>query len=285
METWVLYNNKFFANGEYILASDSRAYRYGDGFFETMKCVNGKIILEDYHVERFFKTMELLQFEKHVLLHPAALVDQVNKILKKNRHSKLSRIRLSVARGRGGLYDPENHHPNMLIETYPLTIEKIGYNSNGLEVGIYKDAVKSVDQFSHLKTNNYLCYAMAALHAKKMHWNEAFICNASGHIADATIANIFTVKDGVVSTPALSQGAIDGVMRRHLILQLRAQNIPIRESIISTEHLKEAQEVFVTNTISGVRWVKQIENNRYTNSFSSWLYKNYIQPMHEGFYP
>lgn len=281
MQTWVLYNNKFFACGEPIFAADSRAYRYGDGFFETMKSVNGKIALESYHAERFFKTLDLLQFEKPALLHTHSLFEQVSKILKKNRHSKLSRVRLSVSRGRGGLYDPENHRPNILIETYPLSIEKVAFNSNGLVAGIYKDAVKPVDQFSHLKTNNYLCYAMAALHAKKHHWNEAFVCNANGNIADATIANLFTVKDGIVSTPALSEGCIDGVMRKYLIVKLKEQNIPVRESIISPEHLGEAQEVFVTNAISGVRWIKQIENNCYTNSFSAWLYEKHIKPMHD----
>ncbi len=283
MQRWVLYNNKFFAHGESIFAADSRAYRYGDGFFETMKCVNGKIVLESFHAERFFKTLELLQFEKPALLHTTSLFEQVNKLLKKNNHSKLSRVRLSVSRGRGGLYDPENHHPNILIESYPLSIEKIAFNSNGLVAGIYRDAIKSVDQFSHLKSNNYLCYAMAALHAKKVHWNEAFICNANGNIADATIANIFTVKDGIVSTPALNEGCIDGVMRRHLIEKLREQNIPIRASIITPEYLSEAEEVFVTNAISGVRWIKQIENNNYTNSFSAWLYETCIKPFHEKY--
>lgn len=280
MQSWVLYNNKFYASGEPVFLSDNRGYRYGDGFFETMKCFRGKIILKDLHADRFFKSLELLQFQQPANLNTTTLFGQVDKIIQKNNHTRLSRIRLSVSRGSGGLYDPKNHHPNILIESYDLSPEKIAYNTNGLVAGVYRDAIKTSDGFSHLKTNNYLCYAMAALHAQKNRWNEAFLCNAEGMIADATIANIMILKDGIVQTPALHNGCIDGVMRKHLLRFLEQQNIPVKEGGISVHDLMQAQEVFVTNAISGIRWVKQIENNRFTNIFSAWLYEKAIEPLH-----
>lgn len=280
MQSWSLYNNKFYASGEAVLPADNRGYRYGDGFFETMKCIKGKIILQDLHAERFFNSLDLLRFDKPANFNATTLFEQVEKTIKKNKHTDLCRIRLSVSRGRGGLYDPENHHPNILIETYNLSPEKIAYNINGLVAGVYRDAVKTCDRFSHLKTNNYLCYVMAALHAREQRWNEAFLCNASGMLADATIANVFIVKEGIVQTPGLNDGCIDGVMRKHLLRFLKKENIPVKEGNISIDDLMQAQEVFVTNAVSGVRWVQQIENNRFTNRFSSWLYEKMITPLH-----
>lgn len=282
MPSWVLYNNKFYVSGESVFPSDNRGYRYGDGFFETIKCLRGKIVLQDLHAERFFKTMDLLQFDRPPHLNSSSLFEQVKKLIQKNKHFDLCRIRLSVSRGRGGLYDPENHDPNILIESYNLSPEKIAYNSNGLVAGIYNEAIKTSDQFSHLKTNNYLCYVMAALHAKKNRWNEAFLCNASGMLADATIANIFILKNGTVQTPSLNDGCIDGVMRKYLLRFLQKQNIPVQEGNISKDDLMQATEVFVTNAISGVRWVQQIENNRFINKFSAWLYDQAVRPLHDS---
>ena len=58
------YNGKLYKEDEPIISANNRSFRYGDGFFETMKMFNGKIVLRDYHFERLFSSLELLQFEK-----------------------------------------------------------------------------------------------------------------------------------------------------------------------------------------------------------------------------
>ncbi len=63
MADYVIFNSKIFRKEKVCISPDNRSFRYGDGFFETMKMINGKIILSDYHFERLFASLKLLQFE------------------------------------------------------------------------------------------------------------------------------------------------------------------------------------------------------------------------------
>ena len=184
------YNGKIYRSDKLLISPDNRSFRYGDGFFETMKIVNGKIALSNYHFERLFASLELLQFDKPGYLTAEYLLNQVTELAAKNYHNKSGRIRLTIFRGNGGLYDAENHFPNWLIQTWQLNPQVNVFNENGLVIDIFKDAKKTGDNYSHVKSNNYLCYVMAALWAKKHHLNDALVLNSYNRIADATIANV-----------------------------------------------------------------------------------------------
>ncbi|MEI2708707.1 MAG: aminotransferase class IV [Chitinophagaceae bacterium] len=200
-----------------IIEANNRSFRYGDGCFETMKAVKGKIIHATEHFERFFQTLELLQFDKISYLTPAYLHNQINELLQKNQHQQLARIRLTLFRGNGGLYDAENHFPNYIIQTWDLNSANNQLNENGLVIDVFKDAKKTFDSYSHIKSNNYLPYLMAALWAKKNHLNDALLLNPFNRIADATIANIFIVQNGIVKTPTFTEGGVNGIMKNYLL--------------------------------------------------------------------
>lgn len=262
-----------------MISPNNRSFRYGDGCFETIKMIRGKIILEDYHFERLFSSIERLQFEKPAFLTLHYLREQLIELAKKNYHDKLARVRLMVFRGDGGLYDAENHFPNYLIQTWALNPANNELNKNGLVIDIYKDARKVCDQFSHIKSNNFLSYAMAALWAKKHQLNDALLLNPYENIADATIANVFIVKDGMVKTPALTEGPIAGNMRRHLLKCMREENIPVEETQISAEDILQASGIFLTNAIYGIRWVKQVGESNYPNTLAESFHKKFIEPL------
>lgn len=273
------YNGKIYNADKLFISPNNRSFRYGDGFFETMKIINGKIILQDLHFERLFSSLELLQFEKPNFFTPGYLQKNIEAVAQKNYHNKLGRIRLMIFRGDGGLYDPENHFPNHLIQTWEMNAANNLFNENGLHIDIFPDARKARDNYSHVKSNNYLSYAMAALWAKKNHLNDAIVLNSYNRIADATIANIFIVKDGVVKTPALTEGCVSGVTRKYLLDCLRKENIPAKETGIEAEELLQAHEIFLTNAGYGIRWVQRCANSNYTNELSTFLHKKFIQPL------
>jgi branched-chain amino acid aminotransferase len=270
------HNGKIYKADKLLISPNNRSFRYGDGFFETMKMINGKIILADYHFERLFTSLELLQFEKPNYFTADYLKAQIEELAKKNYHTKLARIRLMIFRGDGGLYDPENYFPNHLIQTWELNPTNNILNENGFVVDIFKDARKACDNYSHVKSNNYLPYAMAALWAKKKQLNDALLLNNNDCIADATIANIFIIKDGIIKTPALSEGCISGVMRRHLLKCMRGENIPVKETKIEVEELLQASEVFLSNGVYGIRWIKSCCNNNYTNALATVFHKKFV---------
>jgi branched-chain amino acid aminotransferase len=276
---FLFYNGKLTKAGTLLISPDNRSFRYGDGFFETMKLVKGKIMLVDYHMERLFSTLETLQFQKPSYFTSDYLKEQIIKLARKNQQDKLARIRVTIFRGEGALYDEVNHFPHHLIQTWELNPANNRLNENGLVLDIFKAGRKVCDHYSSLKTNNYLTYAMAALWAKQQKLNDALILNPYDRLADATIANVFIVKDGIIKTPALTEGPVSGVMRRYLLTLMRKENMPVEEGRIEADELLQASEIFLTNAIYGIRWVKQLGNNGYTNQLSALLHKKLVQDL------
>lgn len=278
LSSFLNHNGKLYKDGKLLISPNNRSFRYGDGCFETMKMANGKIVLRDLHIQRLFSSLETLQFQLPKLFTPAMLEQQVTELAVKNGHTNLARIRLMVFRGDGGLHEIDNH-PNYLIQTWPLNDSYNQLNENGLDTGIFKDAAKACDTFSPIKNNNYLCYAMAALWAKQNKLNDAVVLNAFGRVADASIANIFIVHNGIIKTPALTEGCIAGVTRRHLLQCLHKEGMPVEETSITIDDVLQAHEVFLTNAAYGMRWVKSCGNSNYTLQVAPMLYKKFIQPL------
>ncbi|MEO8770263.1 MAG: aminotransferase class IV [Ferruginibacter sp.] len=258
------YNGKTLLEATAITSPDNRGLRYGDGLFETIKYKNGQLILLDEHFARLWKGMQLMQFELSKIFTPDFLEQETLQLLKKNNH-ETARVRISVIRGNGGLYDIKNHAPNYIIQSWPLTENHAALNENGLQLCMYNDAKKSIDSFSNLKHNNFLPYLMGALYAKKQQCNDAIIFNNLDRIADTSIANIFLIKGETIYTPALEEGCVAGIMRKFIIQQLIIGGYIIEEAAIRKQVLLEADELFLTNSIYNVRWVAAIDNKKYSN--------------------
>ena len=272
MMKYFIYNSKFFKEGSAVLSADNRGFKFGDGLFETMKSINGHIYFIDEHFARLWQGLQVLQFKIPRHITPDLLQAEILALLKKNCHNKIARIRLTMFRAEGGLYDVINHTPHCLIQTWGLPDETGTWNSNGLVLGIYPDVKKSCDILSNLKNNNFLPYAMAALQAKKQKWNDAVLLNTAGRICDTTIANIFLIKDEVIFTPALQEGCVAGVMRKNMIKLLTAGNYKIIEGKLSIDDLMNADEVFLTNSVYNLRWVQSIGDKKYANIQTQKIY-------------
>ncbi len=274
--TFINFNGKILENHTPVIEAGNRGLRYGDGLFETMKYKNGHLILVDEHLSRLWSGMKLLQFDLPKLFTPDKIEEQILQLIQKNKlHS--ARIRLTIIRDNGGLHDPESHTPHYLIETWSLPESNGALNENGLDCCIYQDAFKSADLFSNSKHNNFLPYLMGALHAKKEKCNDAIILNQHQRVCDSTIANIFLIKDNIIYTPALAEGCIAGVMRAFVISVLRKNNNDVIEKEITIEALLNADEVFLTNSIYNMRWVKGIETSNYSNFKTREIYHHLIQ--------
>jgi branched-chain amino acid aminotransferase len=268
---FINYNGKFIDDSNPIIQANNRGFRFGDGVFETMKFKKDKIIFLDEHLSRLWQGQKRFQFDLPKLFTPDYLESQILALIQKNKHSN-ARIRLTVFRGNGGLYDPENLHPNFIIESWNLPETNGDLNENGLQCILFKDALKSIDSYSNLKHNNYLPYLMGALQAKKMKCNDAIIFNGNLNICDSTIANVFLIKENIIYTPALSEGCIAGVMREFIINELRKNNFNVIEQTISETDLANADEVFLTNSIYNMRWVSAIDSFNYQNKMTIEIY-------------
>lgn len=259
--SFINHNGKIIPAATPIITADNRGLRFGDGLFETMKYKNETIILADEHLARLWQGLKLLDFEIPRLFTPDRLESEILSLIRKN-NLKEARIRLTIYRSDGGLYDPNNLLPNYIIQTYSLPETNGRWNENGLHVCFYELMYKPNDAFSKLKHNNFLPYAMAALFAKKNKCNDAILFNPEKHVTDSTIANVFIIIGDAIYTPSVSDGCVEGVMRNVIIRQLRSIGYKLTETSITKEMLLQAEELFVTNSIYNLRWVSNLEEKK-----------------------
>ena len=281
MSTFDFYNGSFIPTGSPVIGANSRALRYGDGLFETFKLIDNRLLLAEAHFNRLFHGLSLLQFDIPKHFTQLSITDSILQLVRRNKTEKAARIRLTVLRSNGGPYDPESMQPQLLIQCWPLPEHAMQLNQNGLQIGIYSDARKACDAFANLKSNNYLPYLMAAQFAKQQLLNDAVLLNVFDRICDASIANIAWVKNGTIFTPPLTEGCVAGVMRDHLLQQCeRIAGVKMKEQAGTAEDLAAADEVFLTNAISGIRWVAQCGEKNYGHSLTTQLYHQLIRPLH-----
>jgi branched-chain amino acid aminotransferase len=276
---WLNYNGKIYKDDSLIIGANNRGLRYGDGLFETMKMKNNQLIFDNEHFARLWKGMAVLQFVVPKHFTPEKLYEEIIDLATKNQHEKNARIRITVFRGSGGLYDTNDHTPNYIIEIWPLPTTNGELNSNGLDIGIYTGVKKSCDLLSNLKTNNFLPYVMAALEAKKQKWNDAIILNSNNRICDSSIANVFLIKDETIYTPVLSEACVAGVIRKYILTQLPQMGYGCVEKEITVEELLAADEMFLTNSIYNIRWVKSIADKSFGNSLTQKIYAGLDQTI------
>lgn len=274
----ICFNGKFFAEDDPVLKASNSSYRYGDGLFETMKMVKGKIVLANMHFDRLLRSLELLKISLPKFVTTDTFKKGIIDLCEKNKFVNHTRIRLSVSRGNGGLYDCDNKF-QYLIECWPLENSFNSINENGMTIDVYPDARKSTDKFSNLKSANFLPYVMAAHWAKDKKINEALLLNTHKRICDATTANIFWIKDEKIYTPPLSEGCVAGVMRRFLIENFQSAGYSLRERELEIGDLEDADEVFLTNAVQGIKWVKQFREKKYQAVITTEIFKKIIQPF------
>jgi branched-chain amino acid aminotransferase len=153
------------------------------------------------------------------------------------------------------------------------------WNETGLRIAVYPDGRKSCDVFSHLKSASFLPYVMAARWAQQHQLDDALVLNAHDRIADATIANVFAIKDNTIMTPPLQEGGVGGVMRKYLLAQLPAAGYKVAEQALLPDQVLQADELFLTNAIQGIRWVQQCGEKTYGYGQVMKIYRELVQTI------
>lgn len=271
MQQYILHNDNFVATEQPILTAHNRGFRYGDGLFESMRMSNGKLRFSEQHAERLKAGMKALKMEGAGLLDEYFLKQKTAELCKKNKLKDNARFRLSVYRDGEGLYTPSTNKTGYVLEATALSESTYELNKKGLIVDVYDELTKSLDQLSNYKTSNSLVYVMAGLYKKQHNLDEAFILNHKGFLCESISSNVFVVYDNQIYTPALSEGCIAGVMRNVVMDIAKSNDIPVIEAQINPEVLNEAEEVFITNAIGGIRWVMGYGRKRYFNEVTKML--------------
>jgi branched-chain amino acid aminotransferase len=267
----VCLNGRFISSDEPLFTAANRSFRYGDGVFETMKISKGRILLEQYHYDRLFLSLRMLQIGNS--LEASKLTELIQQLCRQNDCAELGRVRLAVFRNDAG-------EGEFVIEAVPLPQSLNEWKEEGLVIDLYPYSRKNADAFSNLKTSNFLTYVLAELFAKEKVIDDAIVLNAFNRLADSSKANIFLVKGKEIFTPALHQGCVSGVMRRFLLEQLKENGNRIHQAEVSEEELRDADEVFLTNSIYDIRWVRQYREKVYSSEQARSIYEKIISPLY-----
>ncbi len=269
METYLNFNGKLVPAPDVKIPYHNRAFRYGDGFFETIRSSSGKPLWMQKHFDRMKKSAQVLKFSLPGNATPDFFSQNISELLQANGHIAGARLRLSIFRDAGGFYRPDNDQSGFLIESLPLKTERYQLNKEGLVAGVFDEIRKPVNPLSNIKSSNALVYILASVFAREKSWNDALILNSDGYIAEATSSNVFIVKENRIHTPDLNQGCVEGVMRSVLLSVLSREGYSIHECSLLPEDLLDVDEVFLSNTINGVQWIKGFEHKRYYHKISS----------------
>ncbi len=272
MSQMLSFNGRIISRSDFCLSPANRAFLYGDGIFESIKVQHGKILWENHHYGRLMKGADRLQLNIQYEWSKQAFSETITALHNRNHNNTTSsRIRFSLFRNDGGLYTPFTNNASYLIETEPLDQNKYVLNTKGVSVIIYPDIPKQYNILSEVKSINAQLYVLASIFKRNQGFGDALILNDEGMISEATSSNIFVYKQGRLITPPLSQACVEGVMRTVIIEVVSEMGLSFEESKVSPDDLLLAEEVFLTNAIVGIKWVRGFGEKKYANRLSTEL--------------
>ncbi len=254
-----------------LLSPNNRAFRYGDALFESMRMIHGRIPFLSEHLVRLQKGMKILELLPCDCLQKKNLEALILNLCEKNEIKSSARIRITVFRKEGGLYTPEDNGFDYIIESEKIENDEFELKQKGLIIGISQKYRRNYSPLSEIKSTNALINVLAAKEAEKQKLDDLLLMNDNGAIAEALSSNLFIIKDKQIFTPPLSDGAMDGVMRRQVSRLAKNVGLQLRVQSLYPRDLEEADEIFLTNAVRGIIKVKGYKNKRYFSTLTSKL--------------
>jgi branched-chain amino acid aminotransferase len=248
----VYINGKLYDKADAKISVYDHGLLYGDGVFEGIRVYSGKIFRLRRHVDRLYESARHLQLE--IPLSREKMAEAITSTVQANAKQD-GYIRALVTRGAGSLgLDPrKTTDPQVIIIVDDITMYPPELYENGMEI-ITAATIRNHPNALNprIKSLNYLNNIMAKMEAIHGGCLEALMLNPDGKVAECTGDNIFLVKGGVLRTPPLDAGILEGVTRDTVIELARAANIPIQEVALTRHDVYAADECFLTGTAAEV---------------------------------
>ena len=264
--------NGTITDSETNLLVNNRAFLYGDGVFESMKIVDQKILFLEDHYFRLMASMRIVRMEIPMNFTMDFFEDQILSLAKANECSDSARVRVTVYRNEGGNYLPVQRSVSYLINCSPLENKMYSIDSKPYEVDLYKDFYITKQLLSTLKTTNKILNVTASIYADENGLDNCLLLNESKNVAEALQGNIFMVLNGKLITPALSEGCLNGVLRKQVLnLASKMQGLEVEEGEISPFDLQKADELFISNVIKGIQPITKYRKKEFGTTLSTKL--------------
>ncbi len=240
-----------------------RGYLYGDSLYEVVRSYNGVFLHLDEHLARMEKSAALCRM---VMAHTAeSLRKEVLRTFDafRSKHRGEAYCRIIISRGAGKIGFGLNCLETPTLYTIiiqPVETPPASQYEQGLHLQIserLRNDSRALDPA--MKSGNYLNSLLAYLDASSLNYDDALLCNADGHVTEGTTFNVFYVHRGILCTPPLDIGILDGITRRRVLTLAQGLGIEVREVRFPRERLYESDEIFVSSSIKEVMAVTKLD--------------------------
>ncbi|MFI5295058.1 MAG: aminotransferase class IV [Thermodesulfovibrionales bacterium] len=242
-----------------VVSVYDHGFLYGDGVYETMRSYGGIVFMVRRHMDRLARSGALIRLK---VPEAESLIEAVDQTLEANKLSD-AYIRITLSRGKGPIgLDPGlcGRH-TLVVIAEPFREYPGGYYEKGVQFIIAKTRRNLADAIDpKIKSLNFLNNILAKIEAKERGAYEAVMLNAEGFLTEGTVCNIFFVSNGILCTPSVETGILDGITRELVIGIARRHGLRVEEGMFYPNDLLGASEVFFTNTTAEVMPVAGIED-------------------------
>lgn len=251
-----------------ILALHNRAFAYGDAVTDISKYSYQQLLFWEEHYLRLMAGMRVLRMNIPMSFSMEYIEEEILKTIRSNAlESQPVRVRISIFRKSGNTYTPTNNDIEYLIETQPLSSAFYVLNEEPYEVELFKDFYIQPDLLANIKHTNRIVNVLGSIFAQENDYQNCILLNSQKNIAGALDGNIFLVNGNTLKTPALTDGAVNGITRKMLIKSLqKTGDYQVEETSISPFELQKADELFITNSLIGIQPVSQYRKKTYTHT-------------------
>ncbi|WP_298224302.1 aminotransferase class IV [Flavobacterium sp.] len=252
--------------------SNNRSFLYGDGVFETLKIRNQKILFLEDHYFRLMASMRIVRMEIPMNFTMEFFEEQILSTAKANQCADSARVRITIYRNEGGYYLPETNLVSYIIQSNPLENLDYSFDAIPYEVDLYKDFHVSKQLLSTIKTTNKMVHITGSIFAKENGLQNCLLLNDEKNVVEALQGNLFMLMDNKLITPPISDGCLNGIMRKKVIaLSKSMENIEILEVSISPFDLQKADELFMTNVVKGIQSITKYRKKEYGTDLAQQL--------------
>lgn len=244
----------------YIHIKD-RGFLLGDGIFETCKVQNGHIEFFDAHYKRLFDSAKTIFIPLNFSADALKKICQ-ELVIKNKLMNKTAAMRITLTRGIGlrGINLPKKPNPTLVISMTEYHPTNDQYPS-ALITSVKRNQFSPITK---IKTLNYLEPILARNEAQSKGFDDGIMINIDGYITECSAANIFFVKNKSVLTPSIESGVLPGVVRERVIHLCRKNNISVIEKNITQDEALKSDEVFQTNSLTGIQPLSQINHIKFS---------------------
>ena len=260
------YNGNIIGEEDTIFTINNRAFKYGDGVFDTCKYSYDKVLFWEEHYLRLMAGMRVLRMQIPMVFSMEYLEEEILTLIKANElEHKAVRVSISVFRKDGGKYTPLSNEIDYVIEVQALSAPFYVLDESAYEVELFKDFFVQADLLANIKHTNRTINILGSIFAEENDYQNCLLLNSNKNIAGALNGNLFMVNGRTLKTPPLSDGALNGITRKVLMKTLaKTQDYEVIEASISPFELQKADELFITNSIVGIQPIRQYRKKSYT---------------------